>query len=264
MIYPVAVVTIAIIVVYIILWKVIPVFATLFESLGTQLPFLTQVIVNVSRFIGHFWWLIILVVIGAIFAIRQYYQTDAGRYQIDKLMLKAPVIGMLLRKIAVARFCRNLAIMTRGGVPIVSAMSVTSAVCGNRIIEKALLQVPAPLARHREPHVEGARLIIEHALGERRYTLNSTEAKAVLRAFHIPTSPSINVSSAAEALIAAESVGLPVAMKINSPDITHKSDVGGVRLNIREPRSVRTAFREMMEGVQRIAPEARDYMAVHS
>ena len=122
--------------------------------------------------------------------------------------------------------------------------------------QKALLQVPAPLSKHREPDVEGARLIIEHALSERRHTLNNTESKAVLTAFHIPTSPSVNVSSAAEALVAAEGLGLPVAMKINSPDITHKSDVGGVRLNIREPRSVRTAFREMMDDVARLRPDA--------
>ena len=123
--------------------------------------------------------------------------------------------------------------------------------------QKALLQVPAPLSKHREPDIEGARLIIEHAMGERRYTLSNTEAKAVLQAFLIPTSPGINVQSAADALIAAESVGLPVAMKINSPDIAHKSDVGGVRLNIREPRSVRTAFREMMDAVKAQRPDAR-------
>ena len=123
--------------------------------------------------------------------------------------------------------------------------------------QKALLQAPTPLSKHREPDVEGARLIIEHALGERRYMLNNAEAKAILKAFHIPSSPSINVTSAADALIAAEGVGLPVAMKINSPDITHKSDVGGVRLNIREPRSVRTAFREMMDAVKVQSPDAR-------
>jgi len=123
--------------------------------------------------------------------------------------------------------------------------------------QKALLQAPEPLSKHQAPDVDGARLIIEHAIGERRFTLSNAESKAVLNAFHIPTSPSINVNSAADALIAAEGVGLPVAMKINSPDITHKSDVGGVRLNIREPRSVRTAFREMMDNVSRVAPEAR-------
>ena len=123
--------------------------------------------------------------------------------------------------------------------------------------QKALLQTPEPLSGHKNADIAGARLIIEHAISERRYTLSNTEAKAVLSAFHIPTSPSINVNSAADALVAAEGVGLPVAMKINSPDITHKSDVGGVRLNIQEPLSVRNAFREMMDNVQASSPKAR-------
>lgn len=128
---------------------------------------------------------------------------------------------------------------------------------GYRKNQQALLQAPAPLSEQKAPGVEGARLIIEQALSERRSLLSNTESKAILRAFNIPTTTSINVSTAAEALVAAESVGLPVAMKINSPDIIHKSDVGGVRLNIREPRSVRTAFREMMERVRSHRPEAR-------
>ena len=122
--------------------------------------------------------------------------------------------------------------------------------------QKALLQAPAPLSRSKVPDVEGARLIIENALDQRRYTLSNTESKAVLRAFNIPTSTSINVNSAADALVAAENLGLPVAMKINSPDLTHKSDVGGVRLNIREPNSVRTAFREMIDQVSANNPDA--------
>jgi len=141
MIYPLAVITIAIVVVYVILWKVIPVFATLFESLGTQLPFLTQVIVNISRFIGNFWWLIILVVGGAIFALRQYYRTDAGRYQIDKLMLKAPILGMLLRKIAVARFCRTLGTLLSSGVAILESLEITARTAGNAVIEESILKV---------------------------------------------------------------------------------------------------------------------------
>ncbi|MCP4407610.1 MAG: bifunctional acetate--CoA ligase family protein/GNAT family N-acetyltransferase [Gammaproteobacteria bacterium] len=123
--------------------------------------------------------------------------------------------------------------------------------------QKALLQAPGPLSKHQEPDVDGARLIIEHALSERRTNLSSAESKAVMRAFQIPASPCINVSSAAEALVAAEGVGLPVAMKINSPDITHKSDVGGVRLNIGEPRSVRTAFREMIDSVKTQCPDVK-------
>jgi type IV pilus assembly protein PilC len=141
MVYPAAVITIAIIVIYIILWKVIPVFATLFEGLGTSLPFLTQVIVNISRFIGNFWWLIILVVIGGIFAIRQYYQTDAGRYQIDKLMLRMPVLGILLRKIAVARFCRTLGTLLSSGVAILESLEITARTSGNAVLEEAILKV---------------------------------------------------------------------------------------------------------------------------
>jgi type IV pilus assembly protein PilC len=128
-------------VVYVILWKVIPVFAALFEGLGGQLPFLTQVIVNLSRFIGQFWWLIILVVVGAIIGIRQYYQTDAGRYQLDKLMLKTPVLGLLLRKIAVARFCRTLGTLLASGVAILESLEITARTAGNAVIEEAILKV---------------------------------------------------------------------------------------------------------------------------
>tara|TARA_R110002110_G_scaffold205066_5_gene416857 strand:+ start:36693 stop:39374 length:2682 start_codon:yes stop_codon:yes gene_type:complete len=123
--------------------------------------------------------------------------------------------------------------------------------------QNALLQAPPPMSQKKRPDVEGARLIIEHAMSERRYTLSSTEAKAILRAFHIPVSPSINAPTEADALVAAETLGLPVAMKINSPDIPHKTDVGGVHLNIREPHSVRNAFRDMMSEVSVAYPEAR-------
>ncbi len=123
--------------------------------------------------------------------------------------------------------------------------------------QKGLLQAPEPLSRHRRPNVAGARLIIENAIGERRQTLSIAEAKAVLKAFHIPTSPSVNVDSAADALVAAQGLGLPVAMKINSPDITHKSDVGGVALNINDSHEVRTAFREMVDRVGTVRPDAR-------
>ncbi len=123
--------------------------------------------------------------------------------------------------------------------------------------QNSLLQVPPPLSAHREPDVEGALLIIRHALAERRHTLTNTEARAVIHAFRIPVTPCINATSATDALIAAETVGLPVAMKINSPDITFKADVGGVRLNVQEPRSVGSAFAEMMAEVASRAPGAR-------
>ncbi|MGD8440331.1 MAG: type II secretion system F family protein [Holophagae bacterium] len=141
LIYPVAVVTIAVVVVYVILWKVIPVFATLFEGLGASLPFLTQMVVNMSRFIGNFWWLIFLIVGGTIFGIHQYYQTEGGRYQIDKILLKLPAIGLLLRKIAVARFCRTLGTLLSSGVAILESLDITARTAGNAVIEEAILMV---------------------------------------------------------------------------------------------------------------------------
>ncbi|TFG38822.1 MAG: type II secretion system F family protein [Candidatus Aminicenantes bacterium] len=141
LVYPASVVTIAVVVVYVILWKVIPVFATLFEGLGGQLPFLTQMVVNLSRFIGNFWWLIAIVVFGGVFAIKQYYATDAGRYQIDKIMLKTPVLGLLIRKIAVARFCRTLGTLLSSGVAILEALDITARTAGNAVIEEAILRV---------------------------------------------------------------------------------------------------------------------------
>lgn len=141
LIYPVAVVTIAVVVVYVILWKVIPVFATLFEGLGGSLPWLTQIVVNISNFIGRFWWLIFALVFAAIFAIRQYYKTEAGRYQLDKLLLKSPVFGGLLRKIAVARFCRTLSTLLGSGVAILESLDITARTAGNAVIEEAILMV---------------------------------------------------------------------------------------------------------------------------
>ena len=141
MMYPAAVITIAVVVVYVILWKVIPVFATLFQSLGGHLPFLTQMVVNMSNFIGRFWWLIFLFVFAAVFAFRQYYQTENGRYQIDRLMLKMPVLGLLLRKIAVARFCRTLATLLSSGVAILESLEITARTAGNAVIQEAVLKV---------------------------------------------------------------------------------------------------------------------------
>ena len=153
LIYPVAVISIAVIVVYIILWKVIPVFASLFEGLGAELPFLTTVVVGLSRFIGRFWWLIFMLVFATIFGLRQWYKTEQGRYQIDKIMLKTPVIGPLLRKIAVARFCRTLGTLLASGVAILDSLDITAKTSGNAIIEEAIMEV--------RKDVEGGKTIAE-------------------------------------------------------------------------------------------------------
>lgn len=123
--------------------------------------------------------------------------------------------------------------------------------------QEVLLQVPPPLSQERAPDLTGARLMIENALAERRNALTTTEAKAVLRAFHVPVTQSINATTPADALVAAETLGLPVAMKVNSADIAHKSEVGGVRLRVRDAHDVRTAYRDIMERVRMARPDAR-------
>ena len=123
--------------------------------------------------------------------------------------------------------------------------------------QKLLLQAPGPLSPHPEPDIAGARLVIEAALAEHRTVLSEMEAKAVLAAFRVPIAKAVRVHSANEAMLIAEETGFPVVMKIDSPDITHKSDVGGVRLNIANAQAARDAYREMAEGVGRARPGAR-------
>jgi type IV pilus assembly protein PilC len=141
MIYPAAVITIAVVVVYIILWKVIPVFASLFTSLGAELPLPTRIVITLSKFIGRFWWLIGLLVVGAIFAVRSYYNTERGKYVIDNLLLRMPILGIVLRKIAVARFCRTLGTLLAAGVPVLESLDITARTSGNAVIEQAILEV---------------------------------------------------------------------------------------------------------------------------
>lgn len=119
-----------------------------------------------------------------------------------------------------------------------------------------LMQVPEALEDF-TPDFEGARLIIQHALAEKRKVLSATETRAVLHAFDIPITPAFEAHDTSSALIAAETLGFPVALKINSRDITHKSDSGGVVLNVSHAADVPNAFRELMETVQANLPQAR-------
>jgi type IV pilus assembly protein PilC len=141
MIYPIAVISIAMLVVYIILWKVIPVFGALFTSLGADLPLPTRIVVNLSKFVGRYWWLIVGVVVAGVYALRRYYATEQGRLVIDSLLLKAPILGPVLRKIAVARFCRTLGTLLSAGVPILESLDITARTSGNAVIERAILEV---------------------------------------------------------------------------------------------------------------------------
>jgi type IV pilus assembly protein PilC len=141
MIYPAAVIGIAVAVVYVILWKVIPTFATLFESLGAELPLPTRIVVALSNFVGRFWWLIFIVLIASVIAIRRYYATEQGRLVIDRILLKSPILGNVLRKIAVARFCRTLGTLLSAGVPLLESLEITARTSGNAVIERAILEV---------------------------------------------------------------------------------------------------------------------------
>src|SRR3954469_18653882 len=139
MIYPVAVISIACIVVAVILWKVIPVFAALFKGLGAELPLPTVIVIALSNFIADFWWLIIGVISGTIYALRRYHETYKGKRVLDGIILKMPILGMLMRKIAVARFCRTLSTLTASGVPILDGLQITARTAGNSIVEDAIM-----------------------------------------------------------------------------------------------------------------------------
>ena len=139
MIYPVAVISIACIVVAVILWKVIPVFAALFKGLGAELPMPTLIVMHLSDFLVDYWWLIILVVGAAVFFLRRYHDTYKGKRVIDGFLLKVPIFGLLLRKIAVARFCRTLSTLTASGVPILDGLQITARTAGNSVIEDAIM-----------------------------------------------------------------------------------------------------------------------------
>ncbi|HQV15046.1 MAG TPA: GNAT family N-acetyltransferase, partial [Denitromonas sp.] len=137
--------------------------------------------------------------------------------------------------------------------PAVELFSHISAYYRN---QKLLAQTPASLSQSNPPSIESARLVIETALNERRKVLNEMESKAILAAFRIPIAQTVVARSATEAMVLAEEIGLPVVMKIDSLDITHKSDVGGVRLNLTSLAAVRTAYQEILEGVRRTHPNA--------
>jgi type IV pilus assembly protein PilC len=141
LIYPVAVLVIAAVVVFIILWKVIPVFAQLFSGLGGEMPLLTRIVIGASNFVGRYFIFIFMIIGAGMVAIQRYHNTYRGRRVLDGLLLKIPIIGMLLRKIAVARFCRTLATLTASGVPILDGLEITAKTAGNAIIEDAVMAV---------------------------------------------------------------------------------------------------------------------------
>jgi type IV pilus assembly protein PilC len=140
MIYPVAIVLVAIVVVAVLMIFVIPVFAELYGSMGQALPVPTQICINISNFFVAYWWLMFLTAIGIVMAIKFYYKTPHGHIKIDALLLRMPVIGDLLRKVAVARFSQNMALLLSSGVPILDGLAITGKTAGNKVVEKAIME----------------------------------------------------------------------------------------------------------------------------
>jgi type IV pilus assembly protein PilC len=141
MIYPCSVLGIAGGVITLLLWKVVPVFVSLFNGLGVDLPLPTRIVIALSNFVGSIYGFLLLVfLIGAGIAVKFWYATPVGRMAIDSLLLKAPVVGSVLRKIAVARFTRTLGTLISSGVPILEGLDITARTSGNAVVEKAIAQ----------------------------------------------------------------------------------------------------------------------------
>ena len=142
LVYPVGVLTVAGGVIILLLWKVVPIFATLFAGLGVDLPLPTKIVIGMSNMIGSIFGFLALVAFGAaIFGLKVWYGTPQGRYVLDSVILKLPVLGILMRKIAVARFTRTLGTLIASGVPILEGLDITARTAGNAVVERALQQV---------------------------------------------------------------------------------------------------------------------------
>src|SRR6187455_1641935 len=147
MIYPIAVISIAGIVVAVILWKVIPTFAAMFEGLGAQLPLPTRIVISMSNWFVRLLPFLVLFAVGGGFLIRRYYATYGGRRTIDRMVLKLPILGVIMQKIAVARFCRTLATLISSGVPILDGLEITARTAGNAIVEDAVMATRSSIER---------------------------------------------------------------------------------------------------------------------
>jgi len=147
MIYPIAVIVIAGVVVGVILWKVIPTFAQLFAGLGADLPLPTRVVISLSNNLVSYFPFLLVGGGAAAYGFRTYYATDNGRRAIDRTVLKLPVLGNIMRKIAVARFCRTLSTLISSGVPILDGLEITAKTAGNAIVEDAIMATRKSIER---------------------------------------------------------------------------------------------------------------------
>jgi type IV pilus assembly protein PilC len=147
MVYPIAVIVIATLVVAAILWKVIPTFAALFAGLGADLPLPTRIVIALSNGLVAYMPFIVGGLVAWVFGFRAYYATPGGRKVVDATLLKVPVLGILLRKIAVARFCRTLSTLLASGVSILEALDITARTAGNAIVEDAIFATRKSIER---------------------------------------------------------------------------------------------------------------------
>jgi type IV pilus assembly protein PilC len=141
MVYPVAVLSIAGLVIFVILWKVIPTFQSMFEGLGADLPLPTRIVITLSQWSVRLAPFLAVGIAGGVFLFKRYYATYNGRRVVDKILLKAPILGVVMQKIAVARFCRTLATLIASGVPILDGLDITARTSGNAIVEDAIMMV---------------------------------------------------------------------------------------------------------------------------
>jgi len=141
LIYPVAVVSIAVLIVGALLKWVVPIFSNLFAGLGVSLPLPTRIVMGLSAFVQSFWWIFLVAGAGLVVGVKQMRKHPRGRYYFDKMLLHLPVVGTLLRKIAVGRFTRTLGTLITSGVPILEGLAITARTSGNAVLEEALMKV---------------------------------------------------------------------------------------------------------------------------
>ena len=149
MTYPIAVLVISFSVVALLLLKVIPVFQKMFEGMGGQLPGPTQFLVSASQFAQHYFLFLIAVIVILFIAFKRFYKTEKGRWIVDSLVLKAPIFGDLMKKVAVAKFSRTLSTMMSSGVPILEGLAIVSKTSGNVVVENALLKTRQSISEGR-------------------------------------------------------------------------------------------------------------------
>ena len=147
MIYPATIVVVAVAVVSVLLLFVIPVFAELYGGMGKALPAPTQITINISNFFRAYFMYLAGAIVGIVVAIKMYYKTAQGRFTIDGLLLKLPIMGDLIRKVAVARFSQNMSILLSSGVPILDGLAITAKTAGNKVVEKAIMNARVSISQ---------------------------------------------------------------------------------------------------------------------